>query len=433
MCTCGISKVGLTPTSTIGRAPQTTGGAQATSALPTAGAPTAASTTQPISATNTSTVATTPTADGVGPQNPVGPQASLNATHGVVLRPGDDIQAAVEANPPGTVFHLTAGTYNVTREIIPKSGDQFLGDAGAILDGGNSTAFAFRGEGASSNSNVTIQNLVIQNFNNPMQHGAIDSNMSPGWIIKNNEIANNAGGGITGDTGSRVIGNFVHHNGQIGLVGHGEDLLVEGNEVSHNNTRNFDPNVEAGGSKWAETNGLVVRNNYVHDNNGPGLWTDINNINTLYENNRVDNNRGAGIFHEISYDAVIRNNVITGNGDSSAGWLWHSGIQIAASRGVQVYGNTLSNNANGISVLQQTRGTGRYGEYRADNISVHDNNVTMQRGASGLVQDVGDRSIFNRSIVFANNIWHLPSADANAFAWDDAHRTQAAFRAAGNS
>jgi hypothetical protein len=31
----------------------------------------------------------------------------------------------------------------------------------------------------------------------------------------------------------------------------------------------------------------VVRGNYVHDNNGTGMWTDTNNIHTLYEDNLV--------------------------------------------------------------------------------------------------------------------------------------------------
>ena len=57
-----------------------------------------------------------------------------------------------------------------------------------------------------------------------------------------------------------------------------------------------------------------MRDNHVHHNEGPGLWTDIDNIHTLYEGNLVEHNANVGIFHEISYDAVIRNNIVRDNG-----------------------------------------------------------------------------------------------------------------------
>lgn len=52
----------------------------------------------------------------------------------VTLTPGDDIQAAVDANPNGTTFHLNAGVYRI-QSVIPKQGDAFVGDDGAILNG----------------------------------------------------------------------------------------------------------------------------------------------------------------------------------------------------------------------------------------------------------------------------------------------------------
>jgi len=52
----------------------------------------------------------------------------------VTLHPGDDIQAAVDANPQGTTFHLAAGIYRL-QSITPKRTDWFIGDSGAILNG----------------------------------------------------------------------------------------------------------------------------------------------------------------------------------------------------------------------------------------------------------------------------------------------------------
>ena len=57
------------------------------------------------------------------------------------------------------------------------------------------------------------------------------------------------------------------------------------------------------------SDGVVMRGNHVFDNVGPGLWCDIGCRNVLYENNLVERNHDAGIFHEISFNAVIRNNI----------------------------------------------------------------------------------------------------------------------------
>ena len=55
---------------------------------------------------------------------------------------------------------------------------------------------------------------------------------------------------------------------------------------------------------------LTFKSNYVHDNGGPGLWADNNNIYTISTATR-SNNWGPGIYDEISYDATIINNTIT--------------------------------------------------------------------------------------------------------------------------
>ena len=56
----------------------------------------------------------------------------------------------------------------------------------------------------------------------------------------------------------------------------------------------------------------------------------------------VERNHDAGIFHEISFGAVIRNNTAGNNGlDADPDWFWGADILISASQGVEVSGNTL--------------------------------------------------------------------------------------------
>ncbi|MGA8709307.1 MAG: right-handed parallel beta-helix repeat-containing protein [Steroidobacteraceae bacterium] len=61
--------------------------------------------------------------------------AAGNAMAQVQLNPGNDIQAAINANPPGTLFYLSAGIYR-GQNLSPQNGDKFYGVAGqTILNG----------------------------------------------------------------------------------------------------------------------------------------------------------------------------------------------------------------------------------------------------------------------------------------------------------
>lgn len=82
------------------------------------------------------------------------------------------------------------------------------------------------------------------------------------------------------------------------------------------------PDVAPGAGSHRGQDRLLVSDNDVHHNKGPGLWTDINNIDTTYERNTVHNNTSHGIFHEISYRAIIRNNRATDNAGAERlpGW-----------------------------------------------------------------------------------------------------------------
>jgi parallel beta-helix repeat protein len=339
----------------------------------------------------------------------------------------------VDQHPTGTTFYLKAGRY-ARQSITPKTGNVFIGEPGAVLDGQGATTYAFQGTA----SNVKIQQLIIENYNPPAQMGAVKagdhsaSDGTRGWVVADCEIRYNATGGIRIGHGMQVLRNKVHHNGQEGIVGIGDNVLVEGNEIAFNNYEDkFNPGWEAGGTKFVKTDGLIVRNNYVHDNHGPGLWTDIDNINTLYEGNRVENNTMMGIFHEISYKATIRNNTVRGNGFGMNQWLYGAGIMVSASQDVEVYGNTVEGNANGITAVQQARGSGSYGEYLVRNVYVHDNRVTMRSGRSGIAQDVGDNAVFtSRNNRFAHNTYTL-GTNSRPFEWMNAQITESQWKSYG--
>jgi parallel beta-helix repeat protein len=62
---------------------------------------------------------------------------------------------------------------------------------------------------------------------------------------------------------------------------------------------------------------LTICGNNVHDNNGNAIWSDTNYPTVLIDNNTVSGTSKAGIWHEVSYNAIIRNNIVTGNGSPS--------------------------------------------------------------------------------------------------------------------
>jgi parallel beta-helix repeat protein len=292
------------------------------------------------------------------------------------------------------------------------------------------TPFAFAG--AVGMDDIDIRELTIEKFANPAQKGAIFPNGGESWATRSNEVRFNHGTGISASPEGIVAGNYVHHNGQKGVGAMGSNIIIEGNEIAHNNTAGFNPGWEAGGTKFALTTDLVVRDNYVHHNVGSGLWTDIDNVNTVFEGNYVTDNWGQGIFHEISYDATIRNNVVRRNGFQLGRWLYGAGILVAHSSDVEVARNVVEDNYNGIAGIQQDRGTGRYGPHVLQGLFVHHNFVEMPTGQTGIAGgSPGDNSVYtNGGNSFEDNEYRIGTS--KGFSWLRASQTAKRWRAFGN-
>lgn len=339
---------------------------------------------------------------------------------------GTDVPAAVAAAPAGTTFCLAPGTHHLGSRIRVRSGDVFDGgNRAAVLDGGNRVPYAFQGAGT---DRVTIRGLTIQHFDTPLQRGAVDGFSTTGWTIENNRITRNAAAGVSTGTGVRVVHNLIDHNGQEGYAAHGHDLLYEDNEIAYNNEHlAIDPSWEAGGGKAWDTQRATFRANRVHHNGGNGLWDDTNNTAISYTGNIVHDNYGAGIYHEIGYDAAIVGNTVSNNGTTTSqgggerrGWLWDAGILLRSSQGLSasrpllVADNTVTDNYNGIALVQSPStgctdpGEGRYGPCRIANVTVRGNVVTMSTGASGAAEDGDDPAMFSsRHVVWSGNEYHV--------------------------
>ena len=347
----------------------------------------------------------------------------------VRFRPGDRVASVVSGSPKGTVFVFSPGVYSGV-SVQPKSGQSFLGESGAVLDG-NGAAFAFR----SAASDVIIDGLEITDYQPASRDGVIQGGIR--WLVQDNHIHHNGEIGIHDLGQGLVIGNRIHHNGRYGIAG-GGFKLVEDNEIACN-ANEIGLTGDSGATKFVFTTNLVIRGNYVHDNFSHGIWPDIDNVNVLTENNRVENNRGNGIFYEIGCGpgGIIRNNHVEGNGfpERFSGWMGDTaGIVVALTSGVEVYGNTLVNNTKGIGAIQWDHpgvGLVKRCTPQLKNLYVHDNVITQSGGAAAGIDANTHRdkvwsSWGNR---FNNNTYQL--SDGARFRWQGKWLSPDQWKAAG--
>ena len=312
------------------------------------------------------------------------------------------------------------------------TGDVYMGDdpAGHNVEI-SLLPYAFSG----SATGVTISQLTIEKYASPRDAGAVQGEAGTGplsqhWTVSYNEIMLNHGMGLRIGDYMWVNHNKIHNNGQLGMGGTGKNVVVQSNEISYNNYAGY-TYAEAGGSKFCNCYNLKIQYNNVHNNNGPGLWTDINNDDVLMEHNDTSYNIVAGIFVEISYNETVRYNYITNDGYDPRGssiW-WGAGILVNSSPGVTIYGNIVKYCMNAIGGIQADRGTGAYGPYLVQNLSVHDNTIYQVNGtAEGIVKasDYDDSVYTSWNNHFQNDTYYLTyPTTQNYFYWLDAYHTLA--------
>jgi hypothetical protein len=166
-----------------------------------------------ITHTPTPTTTSTPGRQVITAPDPAPSTLLPSVCVGLRLAPGSDVQAAIDAEPPGATFCFSAGTYAVS-SLAPKSGDVLDGgNRASVLDGRSSAQYAVR---SSSAIGVTVRGFVIRDYMTPIQQGAVQAFGTTGWVIQNNDINHNAAAGVAVDTGARVIGNRLDYNGQEG-------------------------------------------------------------------------------------------------------------------------------------------------------------------------------------------------------------------------
>jgi parallel beta-helix repeat protein len=229
---------------------------------------------------------------------------------------------------------------------------------------------------------VVFSNITVEKYANAAQQGVLHG--VTGWTLSNDTFEWNHGTAVAIGAGSTIQGGHYVHNGQEGIAGYQSDgVVINGAEVAYNNWAGFNPDWDAGGIKMCTTANVTITNCNVHDNNGMGIWADIDSTNWTITGNTVTNNNGNGIMYEISHGPnAVDSNTVSGNA--------RAGIYISNSDGVEASGNTVTVAAGntgingGIDIINDVRGSGPNGVYQSVNDIIRNNTIVhTNSGAEG--------------------------------------------------
>jgi hypothetical protein len=270
--------------------------------------------------------------------------------------------------------------------------------------------YAFGG----ASNHVTIQYLTIQEFANMYPAGAIGVSHGPealtqgtDWTVQHCEVRLNHGAGVRIGYRMRILNNYIHDNGQLGIGGGlgvpsdpltestNAGILIQGNTINHNDYAHFAPGFGAGGFKVGSTSGITLRQNKIEHNEGSGIHFDEDSQNEFVDGNVIiDNSDGDALVQEIGEGrSVFRNNIVLRNGAHVNTDNWAYQISVRSSTGVEIYCNVMEVPAadKGVGawgIGASPRGSSKYppfayhatiGNY------VHHNTIIFDPGANGEV------------------------------------------------
>ncbi len=313
----------------------------------------------------------------------------------VIVNPGDSVQGAVNSAGNGGAVLLRRGVHLLSSSVLlPRAtfpdGVMIAGEDGAILRDDSFSFTAIRGTAP----DVTVSNLIVEGFGirknsdggvNSSTWGAVHSAnfvngvvVAPRWTIDHVESHSNEAVGLAVADGGTIRCSIARNNEELGIGtianprnGGTNNVTIELNSVRNNNQvpgfhhpEDFGEVADDGNFGGIKAIGLrnsTIANNDVRDNDGAGIWCDLECDNVTIRNNIVINHYlgiggGPGIQYEVSNNGVIRENIVAGCGsrtivDPGTQGAWGGGLQIVDSQDVSVAGNWVFNCQRAITVV----------------------------------------------------------------------------------
>lgn len=207
---------------------------------------------------------------------------------------------------------------------------------------------------------VRVEGFAIVQYATPARQGAINPRVgrvgAPGtdWEVVGNTIITSHGWAVKIEDGIVIADNVMAWNGQGGVGGVGDEIVVEHNTIKFSCSVGIKCFGFEGGALKIDSDTFAINNNVVENNWGHGIHPDQTSSDGEIIGNVVTGNEGVGIHYETSTDVVISGNTVTGNGYRRTG-AREPGILVLDSSNVTIDGNTVSNNALGIVVRQDNR------------------------------------------------------------------------------
>jgi len=194
------------------------------------------------------------------------PAAASHPCSGVQITGGDDLDAIVNADPSttATTFCVHAGTYTISEPLKLRNGDKLVGQPGTYTE-----------RGLATDPDPVVKVVAGSGVDEVIR--AFGSNVEVSWIDISGAKATSGctGSGVDIAAGSTegtffAWTNYIHDNDSVG-IGNARGRIVH-NEFTRNTLK----------SSCVGVNGAAVKGlteyeaayNYVHDEQGNGLWCD---------------------------------------------------------------------------------------------------------------------------------------------------------------
>ena len=229
-----------------------------------------------------------------------------------------------------------------------------------------------------TSDSVTVSGFVFKHAATAGQGWAIGNNNRSEFTLSNSTISDvhgSAAGLGGGDTYATILNNTFTRIGDSAVAGYEDGhSTIRGNMIFGNGFGGWDWQWQAGGIKMATSSNLLVDQNVVYGNGGPGIWCDIGCQNVTISNNTVHDNTGPNILFEISVGASVFGNAVW---NTMSGW---PAIYISSSANAEVFQNIVAWSPRGIQVYEQDR-TDKPVQ-GVVNAYIHDNTVVESSGSS---------------------------------------------------
>ena len=270
------------------------------------------------------------------------------------------IRADGSIDPPTSPIQRDGATYMLTGNITSDADGIVIERSSIVLDGagfvlsGNSSG---RGIFLVDESNVTIRNSTIKNFEMGIQMGDPEplvgcANCS---ICGNNITGNWRGIRLFTTSSTRIFGNTIANNGQ---GNYGQGIILEYacgfNTIYDNNVTN---NYDGISIDQCNMNNVVFGNHMAH--NGAGIVIG-GSIGTVYGNNITNGRTGVEIIEghaHVFSNTMSRNGkgvaISCGGGEITGNLIEDSedGIVVDESEGISLVRNNITHNERGLTLI----------------------------------------------------------------------------------